>query len=147
MLDTSAQSGGGDFQGNFGYIRTNNTVKPSFTAVKNLLALLSDRGPRFAPAALDYRVTGNTTNVYKVLMQKRDGTFYLAMWVGRPMQSVTPQAVTVSVPPSINSAAAARPNDSTAWGGLAVAGGQINLVIDEKVTIVRLGGSPARGGC
>ena len=129
MLDnTSAQSGGGDFQGNFGYIRTNNTVKPSFTAVKNLLALLSDRGPRFAPAVLDYRVTGNATNVYKVLMQKRDGTFYLAMWVGRPMQSVTPQAVTVSVPPSINSAAAARPNDGTAWGGLAVAGGQINLV-------------------
>ncbi len=148
LLDESAQSGGGDFQGNFGYIRTNNTPKPSFTAVKNLIALLSDRGGRFAPATLDYRVGGNAGNVYKVLMQKRDGTFYLALWVAQPMQSVAPQAVSVSVPSSINDAAVARPNDGTAWRGLPVSGGQVNLIVDEEVSILRLGGSiPRREGC
>ena len=144
LLDLSGRSGDGDFKGNFGYIRTNNTPKPAFTAVKNLIALLSDRGPRFAPGSLNYSVSGNTANLYKVLMQKRDGTFYLAMWVGKPMQSVAPQAVTLTVPSSINSAALAQPNDSSAWRGVAVSGGRINLIVDEKVTIVRLGGSSTR---
>jgi hypothetical protein len=147
LLDTSAQSGGGDFEGNFGYIRTNNTPKPAFTAVKNLLALLSDRGPRFRPGSLGYGLSGNTADVYKVLMQKRDGTYYLAMWVARPMQSAAPQVVTLSIPGTINSAAEAKPNENAGWRGLALAGGRINLVLDEKVTIVRLGSGARPPAC
>lgn len=146
LLDTGA-SGSSDFEGNFGYIRSNNTPKPSFTAVKTLIGLLADRGSRFRPATLDYRLSGNTANVYKVLMQKRDGTFYLAMWVAKPIQGVTPQVVTLSVPDFINGAAQAKPNDSAVWSSLSLTSGQINVVLDEKVTIVRLGNGTRPAQC
>ena len=147
LIDQATHSGNGDFEGNFGYIRTNNTPKPAFTAVKNLLALLSDRGPRFAPRSLNYALSGNTANIYKVLMQKRDGTFYLAMWVAQPMQSVAPHAVTLTVPSSIKSAAQARPNDGTGWRGLALSGGRAHVIVDEKVTIFRLAGGEKPPRC
>lgn len=70
-----------DIHDNFGLLRNNNTVKPAFTAVKNLIAVLSDRGAAFAPGALDYTLTGNTSDVRHTLLQKRDGKFYLVLWV------------------------------------------------------------------
>ena len=104
---------------NRGLIRYDRSAKPGFVATKNLIALLSDRGNRFAPGVLNYSLSGNTSNVSRVLMQKRDGSYYLALWVAKPRKDATPQAVTITVPTSVGSAAVAKPNDGQTWRPLA----------------------------
>jgi hypothetical protein len=139
LIDEGAASGNTDFEGNFGYIRTDNTPKPAYTAVRNLLQLLADPGSRFVPGTLAYGLAGNTADVARVLMQKRNGQYVLALWVALPIEKVVPQAVSLTLPASITTAAVVRPNDSTTWTPVPVTGGQVNLTVDARVLLVRLG--------
>jgi len=68
-------------EANFGILRWNGEPKPAFTAIKNLIALLRDPGPVFTPGALEYSVTADDQPVRHLLLQKRDGRFYLLLWV------------------------------------------------------------------
>lgn len=70
----------GDSQENFGLLRTDGSPKPSFTTLKNLISLLKDPGGSFPLKSLDYKLSGNTTDVHQTLLQKRDGNFYLILW-------------------------------------------------------------------
>ena len=65
----------------FGLLRPDWTPKPGFFAVSNLLKLLADPGPQFQPGGLAYRVSGGDASMEQLLLQKRDGTFYLALWL------------------------------------------------------------------
>lgn len=123
---------------NRGYIRYNRSVKPAFTAVSNLASLVQDRGSRFRPGVLDYTLSGNTANVYKVLLQKRDGTYYLAFWVALPIADTVPQAIAVNLPSSVYAAAVVKPNDGRTWQDIPITDGRIDLMVDEKVTMLRL---------
>ncbi|MEO8548277.1 MAG: hypothetical protein ABI422_07925 [Sphingomicrobium sp.] len=53
--------------------------RPAFFAVKNLMALMFDKGTAFIPGRLDYAVT-NGTWAKRKLFQKSDGTFLLTMY-------------------------------------------------------------------
>ncbi|UJR06765.1 hypothetical protein I4U23_011052 [Adineta vaga] len=70
-----------DGEGFFGLLRNNLTEKPSFRAVKNIISLLSDKGASFTPSTLSYSLTGNSNNVRQLLFQKRNGEFYLMVWI------------------------------------------------------------------
>ncbi len=67
-------------ENNWGLVKYDGSVKPAFTALKNLIALLSDKGPSFAPGKLDYSLSGVLSTTHHTLLQKRDGRFYLALW-------------------------------------------------------------------
>jgi hypothetical protein len=64
----------------WGLINYSGSVKPSFTTLKNLLALLDDPGVAFTPTRLNYSLAGALTSTHSVLLQKRGGTFYLVLW-------------------------------------------------------------------
>ncbi len=68
-------------EGNFGLIRFNITEKPAFRAIKYLIALLSDKGPDFKPDSFNYVFDGNISNIQHMLFQKRNGDFYLMVWL------------------------------------------------------------------
>ncbi len=87
-------------EANFGLLRNDMTPKPAYTAVKNLLQLVSDPGPAFQPGGLSYTLGGSTTGVRKVLLQKRDGRFYLILW--RDISLYTPKTKTVTTNPAVN---------------------------------------------
>lgn len=70
----------GDGQNNYGLLRSDGSPKPSFTTLKNLISLLKDPGSSFPLKSLDYKLSGNTTDVHQTLLQKRDGNFYLILW-------------------------------------------------------------------
>ena len=55
--------------------------KPAYYALKNLIAELRDDGKSFYPSGLSYRLTGDCAGVEHLLLQKRDGSFLLALWV------------------------------------------------------------------
>ena len=93
-------------QSGYGLLRSDGSPKPAYHAVQGLLALLRDPGPSFMVKPLPYSVTGGTGDVRHVAFQKRDGTYYLALWIEQPGFdlhagkdiAVAPQSITVHVP-------------------------------------------------
>lgn len=71
-------------ESSFGLLRNDGTPKPAYAAVKNLITLLSDKGPAFPLGSLSYSLSGDQTNLKTLLLQKRNGRFYLAMWQAGP---------------------------------------------------------------
>ena len=67
----------------FGLLRSDFSSKPAYSALMNLLhwRLLADPGPSFTGEALDFKLTGDLSNVHHALLEKRNGVFYLALWV------------------------------------------------------------------
>ncbi len=66
----------------YGLLRSDLSERPAFTAVSSMLNLLSDRGLSFVPGKLNYVVSGSVQPSH-ALFQKRDGTFWLALWIER----------------------------------------------------------------
>lgn len=67
-------------EANFGILRWNGEPKPAFTAIKHLIALLRDPGPAFTPGALEFSITADDQPVRHLLLQKRNGRFFLLLW-------------------------------------------------------------------
>ena len=67
---------------NFGILNDDGTPRKQFLAVKNFIGLFEDPGPDFETGSLDYTLSGDMTDIHQVLLQKRDGRFYLATWLG-----------------------------------------------------------------
>lgn len=98
FVDEFADPGKTNREANFGLLRHDLTAKPAYTALKNLIQLLKDPGASFTPGKLSYELivrpvqnyrepkSGRIDNydrtqyVHHVLLQKRDRTFYLALW-------------------------------------------------------------------
>ncbi len=76
--------------GTYGLLRADVSPKPAYFAVKNLLNLLSDPGPPFPIENLQYTVQGGTGDLHHMAFQKRDGTYFLALWLA--VSSWEPQA-------------------------------------------------------
>jgi hypothetical protein len=83
LIDASPDAAKATRDANFGLLRNDGSEKPAFRGVQGLIGLLRDPGPAFAPGSLSYSLTGATPQVHHTLMQKRDGTFYLALWQER----------------------------------------------------------------
>ncbi len=96
-----------------GMITDSYVTKPSYNAIKNLIATLTDPGPAYTPATVNYALGGSLANVNSTLLQKRSGTYELILWQGvasvdgnaSPLK-VTPQTVTLQLAaaPSVISA-------------------------------------------
>jgi hypothetical protein len=71
---------GGGYFGSYGLTNGSGNVKPAYTAVKNLLAHLSDPGTSIVPGSLAYSLAA-PAQVHHALFQKRDRSFVLALWL------------------------------------------------------------------
>jgi hypothetical protein len=69
----------------YGLLRPDFSEKPGFTALKNMLGLLSDPGgSSFTPGTLPFSILGGDANVQHLLLQKNDGSYWLALWLEEP---------------------------------------------------------------
>jgi hypothetical protein len=64
----------------FGFLRADWSPKPQYLAMQRLLRLIGDPGPPFRQSGLRMSLTGGDADVRSVLLQKRNGTFYLCLW-------------------------------------------------------------------
>lgn len=80
LVDDVADAGLTNPEGHFGLVDQSFTPKPAFRAVANVVGLLRDPGPAFAPGQLRYRVQAPGDPPASLLLQKRDGRFYLLLW-------------------------------------------------------------------
>lgn len=95
LIDEKANST--DSEMNFGMLMNDGTPKPSFTAVKDLVSILSDPGPSFTPRTLSYSLNNPPALVHHTLLAKRNGTVDLILWQDAVSFDTTTM-VDVSVP-------------------------------------------------
>jgi hypothetical protein len=130
LLDEWPDPGLDERESDFGLLRNDLAPKPAFDALRNTIAILEDPGTPFDPAALDYSLGEGgvelagpeSPGLHKLLLQKRDGSFYLVLWrtnsvwdpaTGEPL-AAAPAPVEVSVAPGIESATTYLPNVAAA---------------------------------
>jgi hypothetical protein len=133
-----------DSEARFGMLRSDGSPKPAFTAITHLIRLLEDPGPAFAPTAPRYSLSGNVTDLHRTVLQKRDGTWFVILWLNarsydldaKADLDVPAQAVTLTLAQRVRRATTYRPAGSSA--PLAVAENVETLVLqvpDEPLVV------------
>jgi hypothetical protein len=140
-------------EGVFGLLRNDLSEKPSFRAVKNLIAILSDKGPNFQPGTLNYTLNGSMDNVRQILFQKRNGDFYLMLWLEVSSWDVNhnidlyppPQQVVLTLQDSkrISSATLYAFNNTAdvSTANLIINNNQVTFNATDKISIIKLSNS------
>ncbi|MER3432510.1 MAG: hypothetical protein C4288_03535 [Leptolyngbya sp. ERB_1_1] len=64
----------------WGLLRQDLSEKLGYQSLKNFIAVLDDRGQVLSPSTLNYRLSGDTTNIETLLLQKSNGKFDLLIW-------------------------------------------------------------------
>jgi len=131
----------------FGLIRSDGTLKPAFGTVSNLLSLLKDPGQEFTPDELAYGLSGGNSSIHQALFQKRDGSFYLALWVealsynfqtSQPI-AVPSQNISLNLNRTVLSAAIYQFGDAGKMTTTTLTPGQtLPLTVTDRVEIVKL---------
>jgi hypothetical protein len=134
--------------GGLGLLRADGSPKPQFTALTSMLHVLADPGPQFEPKPLRYELRGDTENVHRTLLQKRDGRYELLLWIeargwdprARVPLAVRSQDVTLSVPRAIASAKIYEytPGWTLAQSPLELHGGTMHVRVTDAISIVEL---------
>jgi hypothetical protein len=80
LLDETPDPSRRDAEQHFGLLRHDFSRKPAFTALRNLLTVVGrgDRRPHLRP--LRVGLSGRTGDVRKLVLQKADGTYIVALW-------------------------------------------------------------------
>lgn len=74
-----------DMEANFGLLRIDGSRKPAFTGLRDLIALLGERGaPAFTTHPLRVSFSGDTAGVRRLLLEKADGRRFLILWQDQP---------------------------------------------------------------
>jgi hypothetical protein len=130
----------------FGLLRTDGSEKPAYRALANMIAVLKDQGPGFTPGSLPFTVTGDTVGLKRMLLQKRDGRFYLALWTTASSYNLTALAdvglvsrnVTVRFDTPMRKVQQYRPNVSAAATNTVANATAVNLSVDDRVLLVEI---------
>ena len=82
-------------------IDTGGRPLPAWYAMRNVISILNDQDGTFSPQTLDYSLSGDTSDIKTVLLQKKNGTFYLLIWkASRPTEARVP--LTLKLPAATN---------------------------------------------
>ena len=146
FIDTHPDPGFLDREQHFGLLRNDGTEKPAYKSLKNLIALLEDPGPAFDTDSLDYSLGGETENVHRTLLQKRDGSFYLVLWQEVPSYDldtnrdlpVGSKRVTLTLNQPIDTATTYLPGESATLLDVYSSPQQLTLEVPDHPLVVEL---------
>ena len=96
--------------GFYGLLTASGTKKPAYLALQALMQLLADPGTVYTPARFAWTMTGAGSDLHHLLLQRRDGTMFLALWVEEPCWdvnaqgplSISPQTLTLQFGTTVN---------------------------------------------
>jgi hypothetical protein len=107
LVDAFPDDARGTADANFGLLRHDFAPKPAFVALANLLRLAGDPGAPEAPRRpLDLSIAAPRGGVRRLVLQKGDGAYLLALWSERPLD------VRVRLPRAAREVALHRPSRS-----------------------------------
>ena len=137
----------------YGLLRSDLTPKPAYAALQSLLATLDDPGDGVTRRdVLRYSIDADSQGLRHALFEKRNGTFYLALWVERSsMDPVT--HVPIAVPPRAVRARTERDAELTPYtydSGEHLRRGsaahrELTVTLDDRVAIIRIVPSAGAG--
>lgn len=133
----------------YGLLRTDFSEKPGFTALKNLLALLSDPGgSNFTPGSLPFTILGGDSNVNHLLLQKSDGSYWLALWLEEPSWdpanvqylSVTPENIGIQLGSGFSTTTDYQFNDTGNYVAFnqPMDGNIAPLTVTDQISLIRI---------
>jgi Chitobiase/beta-hexosaminidase C-terminal domain len=132
----------------YGLLANDFSEKPAFAALKNLIATLQDPGASFTPGSLNYSITGNTNTMQDLLLQKRDGSYWLVLWLEQSSYDptnnaptpVTAQNVTLSIGAGYEFGNLIQfdPTGNAASDALNTSGYTAPLTISDQISIVQI---------
>jgi len=132
----------------YGILHSDFTPKPAYTAIKNLTSTLSDTGPAFTPDSLPYTMSGGDATLNHLLLEKRDGSFWLILWleqscldrVSLEAQTVTPQKIVLTVGGKRSAQHLLSFDDygNMSWKSVAGQDGSLTLTVDDHMSIVEI---------
>jgi hypothetical protein len=139
--------------GGFGLIDSSLNPKPIYTAIKNIITLMSDPGTQPNLGKLNYALSGSTTNVQQALFQKIDGSFILVLWIAQLNSNSTvvwnsstladealstAQTVSIAVT-GFTSYATAVPNSTGTWGtNTTITNGTFNVSVTDSLLLIHI---------
>ncbi len=146
FMDQRNDSSKTDIEAAFGLLRNDFSKKPAAVATERLIGLLADKGSKFSPASLDYSVSGAPSTAQQLLLQKRDGSFYLVMWNRVSVWNTSNRidvdpadvAVTVRLNQPVASAEVYEPNVSAGPVATSANPSSLKLSLSERVMVVKL---------
>jgi hypothetical protein len=150
LCDEAPDPAGTEAEDDFGLLNSDFSPKPAFTAVKNLTTILADPGPEFTPGNLQFTLSGDDENLHQVLLQKRDGSYYLALWRAesvwenhaRRATTAAAGSVTVNFGDATDSVEEFAPDSSSSPArSIPTAGGAVSVNVGPEVLILRVGGA------
>jgi hypothetical protein len=132
----------------YGLLANDFSAKPAFTSLKNMISTLADPGAAFTAGSLAYTVTGNTNTMRHLLLQKRDGSYWLVLWLEQSSYdstnnvpvAITPQNVTLSIGLGLKFGDLIQ-FDTTGnanSGSISTSGYSTPLTISDQVSIVQI---------
>lgn len=133
-----------DGSGAFGLMNANGTPKPAGLAVHDLVSLLSDpnTGSGFAPGTLAYTVSGGDGAERTLLMQKSDGTDWIAIWDEQQALGST-QTVTLTLGAAASAISVYDPLTSTAATETIANSASVQIALPDHPVLVEV--TPAGG--
>lgn len=130
--------------------KANLTPKPALYAIANLVSLVKDPGPAFQPTGLSYNLSGDAASVEHLLLQKRDGSFYLILWTElngwdpakQAAKSYAPQTVTINIStPLWGAETYSYDTKGSGWtrrSKLSVINNAATVNVSDQATVIRL---------
>ena len=134
-----------DPQMRFGLLNNDGSVKPAFTAMKNMITVLDDSNTAFTPGKLEFQVGGNTQYVKYSLLQKRNKKYYLALWLEKPVDTTAAgvsQSITLTFNnETINTVKSCRIKDTTTFSTVSTRpapGAPIDITLYDDVVLFEI---------
>lgn len=130
----------------WGVVHNDLSPKPAYTYIKNLVQMTTDVGMPFSPGKLAYKVTGTDATLRHLLLQKRDGSFYLVLWLGQNAWNNS-EASAITIAPqsaSLVLSGAHKAVTANSWSNTGAVittqagGSNIGLSVSDQITIVRI---------
>jgi hypothetical protein len=155
LLDQRNDGSKTDIEAAFGLLRNDLSKKPAAVAIERLTGLLGDRGAQFTPSSLSYSLEGAPASAQQLLLQKRDGSFYLVLWNKVSVWDTGKRAdldpadvpLTVKFGQPIAAAEVFEPNVSADAVASAANPSSLKVNLSERVQVIKLvpgsGSSPA----
>lgn len=132
----------------YGLMHADVTPKPAYTELQNLIANLWDKGPSFTPGQLAYSVQGGDSTLSQMLFQKRDGSFWLILWLEQSSfdtvhytpTPVTPQSVTLSLGESygVTNVGTFDSTGKLTWTSTNPVSSFLPVTVSDQLTIVKI---------
>jgi hypothetical protein len=131
----------------YGILRSDLSPKPAYTAIENLISNLQDKGPSFSPSQLAYSIAGGGPNLSHLLLQKRDGSFWLILWLevpsydpasNQPIQ-ITPQQITLTLAdPDARQVLQWDTSGNVSRANAIMQGYTLALTVSDQISIVKI---------